>query len=64
MRETLVYLTHLDYIDTERIMTDKLQSQVRVHLKNCHAKKYTLNIIFLIIPGQWKRMVMEEFEYT
>lgn len=28
MRETLVYLTHLDYRDTERIMTEKLQNQV------------------------------------
>nr|NVI73581.1 embargoed [Cucujiformia] len=28
MRETLVYLTHLDYVDTERIMTEKLQNQV------------------------------------
>lgn len=28
MRETLVYLTHLDYHDTERIMTEKLQNQV------------------------------------
>lgn len=28
MRETLVYLTHLDYADTERIMTIKLQNQV------------------------------------
>ncbi|XP_004925540.2 exportin-1 [Bombyx mandarina] len=28
MRETLVYLTHLDYLDTERIMTEKLQNQV------------------------------------
>jgi exportin-1 len=28
MRETLVYLTHLDYADTEHIMTDKLQAQV------------------------------------
>lgn len=28
MRETLVYLTHLDYVDTERIMTTKLQNQV------------------------------------
>ncbi|XP_032830122.1 exportin-1-like isoform X2 [Petromyzon marinus] len=28
MRETLVYLTHLDYTDTERIMTEKLQAQV------------------------------------
>ena len=25
-----VYLTHLDYIDTERIMTEKLHKQVRV----------------------------------
>ncbi|KAF0307331.1 Exportin-1 [Amphibalanus amphitrite] len=28
MRETLVYLTHLDYVDTERILTEKLQRQV------------------------------------
>lgn len=28
MRETLVYLTHLDYADTEAIMTEKLQNQV------------------------------------
>eukprot|EP00096_Caligus_rogercresseyi_P016793 TRINITY_DN975_c0_g1_i1.p1 TRINITY_DN975_c0_g1~~TRINITY_DN975_c0_g1_i1.p1 ORF type:complete len:1062 (-),score=444.95 TRINITY_DN975_c0_g1_i1:1520-4705(-) len=28
MRETLVYLTHLDYGDTEKIMTEKLQNQV------------------------------------
>merc|ERR1719429_941607 len=28
MRETLVYLTHLDYVDTERIMTEKLANQV------------------------------------
>jgi exportin-1 len=28
MRETLVYLTHLDYRDTETKMIDKLQSQV------------------------------------
>ncbi|CAG9815407.1 unnamed protein product [Phaedon cochleariae] len=28
MRETLVYLTHLDCADTERIMTNKLQNQV------------------------------------
>ncbi|XP_055956822.1 exportin-1 [Patella vulgata] len=28
MRETLVYLTHLDYSDTENIMTEKLHNQV------------------------------------
>ena len=28
MRETLVYLTHLDCTDTEKIMTEKLQNQV------------------------------------
>ena len=28
MKETLVYLTHLDFADTERIMTRKLQEQV------------------------------------
>lgn len=28
MRETLVYLTHLDYSDTETIMTEKLHNQV------------------------------------
>lgn len=30
MRETLVYLTHLDYADTEKIMTEKLAKQVSV----------------------------------
>ena len=29
MRETLVYLTHLDHKDTEQIMTQKLARQVR-----------------------------------
>jgi len=28
MRETLVYLTHLDYTDTEKIMTERLANQV------------------------------------
>ncbi|XP_076306082.1 LOW QUALITY PROTEIN: exportin-1-like [Tachypleus tridentatus] len=28
MREALVYLTHLDYVDTEQIMTEKLSNQV------------------------------------
>ena len=28
MRETLVYLTHLDYDDTEQIMLEKLNAQV------------------------------------
>uniref|UniRef100_A0A0K8SDD3 Exportin-1 n=1 Tax=Lygus hesperus TaxID=30085 RepID=A0A0K8SDD3_LYGHE len=28
MRETLVYLTHLDYADTERVMNEKLSNQV------------------------------------
>lgn len=28
MRETLVYLTHLNCPDTERVMTEKLQNQV------------------------------------
>ena len=35
MRETLVYLTHLDYIDTERIMTEKLQNQVNINKAGC-----------------------------
>ena len=30
MRETLVYLTHVDYADTERIMTQKLAAQVSI----------------------------------
>lgn len=28
MRETLVYLTHLDYKDTEKLMSDKMAAQV------------------------------------
>ena len=35
MRETLVYLTHLDYTDTERIMTEKLANQVITLLCLC-----------------------------
>ena len=37
MRETLVYLTHLDYGDTERIMTEKLANQVSLvqHFFTC-----------------------------
>lgn len=32
MREVLVYLTHLDVLDTENIMTEKLSKQVRYML--------------------------------
>jgi hypothetical protein len=39
MRETLVYLTHLDYVDTERIMTERLQNQVRTCLEREREKK-------------------------
>ena len=31
MRETLVYLCHLDYEDTEQQMLEKLRMQVRQH---------------------------------
>lgn len=45
MRETLVYLTHLDYVDTERIMTEKLQNQVRRRSlklrRNAHISMYS-----------------------
>lgn len=47
MRETLVYLTHLDYADTERIMTEKLLNQVNGtewSWKNLN----TVNIRFLV----------------
>ena len=44
MRETLVYLTHLDNADTERIMTEKLANQVqeRVQRENKIAKSESL----------------------
>merc|ERR1719270_105189 len=35
MRETLVYLTHLDYTDTEKIMTEKLANQVNGNEWSC-----------------------------
>lgn len=39
MKDTLVFLTHLDPTDTERIMLDKLTKQVRrassIHLSLC-----------------------------
>lgn len=31
MREVLVYLTHLDMMDTKEIMSEKLQKQVRYY---------------------------------
>lgn len=34
MRSVLVYLTHLDYEDTQNIMLEKLTSQVDTHLFN------------------------------
>jgi CRM1 / Exportin repeat 2 len=35
MRETLVYLTHLHYEDTESIMLDKLAMQVSAAVDHC-----------------------------
>jgi exportin-1 len=35
MREVLVYLTHLDVLDTENIMTEKLSKQVRAGRTRC-----------------------------
>ena len=46
MRETLVYLTHLDYADTERIMTEKLQNQVSKHLGNRDTSESVLVFVF------------------
>ena len=48
MRETLVYLTHLDYTDTERIMTEKLANQVRFFYLT-KLNKYLEFFLFLII---------------
>lgn len=36
MREVLVYLTHLDVLDTENIMTEKLSKQVRLVSSTAH----------------------------
>ena len=48
MRETLVYLTHLDYADTERIMTEKLANQVGMSW--CFL--YSLEWVFVVLlPG-------------
>ena len=49
MRETLVYLTHLDSNDTEMIMTEKLQSQVNGSewsWKNLNTVRRILHILF------------------
>lgn len=49
MRETLVYLTHLDCPDTERIMTKKLQNQVNGtewSWKNLNTVSYTTSFSF------------------
>jgi exportin-1 len=52
MRETLVYLTHLDYIDTESIMTEKLANQVNGSewsWKNLNTVKISIKFLFFII---------------
>ena len=64
MRETLVYLTHLDYVDTERIMTEKLQNQVKLLVLVYHAgpKKnnvtfhYSIDLlhVYYIMLGKWQ----------
>ena len=41
MRETLVYLTHLDYTDTEKIMTEKLANQVIILTSQLHLSALT-----------------------
>lgn len=47
MRETLVYLTHLDYFDTERIMTEKLNKQVNfLHLINFECQNFIYFLFF------------------
>lgn len=51
MRETLVYLTHLDYQDTERVMTEKLQNQVNGSewsWKNLNTVSSSLNFLIVI----------------
>lgn len=51
MRETLVYLTHLDCVDTERIMTEKLHNQVNGNewsWKNLNTVSIFFNIKFLL----------------
>jgi hypothetical protein len=53
MRETLVYLTHLDYGDTERIMTEKLANQVR-------ADSVTGQVIFPLLEflSNWQQLIL------
>ena len=53
MRETLVYLTHLDYIDTERIMTEKLQNQVGRFSTKVIFHKNSFNGIFQVNGNEW-----------
>ena len=62
MRETLVYLTHLDYVDTERIMTEKLQNQVKLLVLVYHAGQnnvtfhYSIDLlhVYYIMLGKWQ----------
>lgn len=57
MRETLVYLTHLDYSDTENIMTEKLHNQV-----SCWHPTAVTSLIFY--SGEWHRVELEEPEHA
>ncbi|RXM28932.1 Exportin-1 [Acipenser ruthenus] len=66
MRETLVYLTHLDYADTERIMTEKLHNQDLLGL--CEQKRgkdnkaiIASNIMYIV--GQYPRFLRAHWKF-
>jgi hypothetical protein len=58
MREVLVYLTHLDVLDTENILTEKLSKQVQFIGS---AMTHVSYAGFMI--GRWIRVVVGQSQY-
>ena len=58
MRELLVYLTHLDVLDTENILTEKLSKQVKeVYLRSVQKEAETPGVVEedAVHEGFWTR---------
>ena len=54
MRELLVYLTHLDVLDTENILTEKLSKQVNLpSIPTPHLKMFVSPRIWMISAGRF-----------
>jgi exportin-1 len=57
MRETLVYLTHLDYEDTQNIMLEKLAAQVMYSEQCKRSTNYRAVVVSLMPNNPFRWMV-------